>query len=165
MFHTACRGDLSSCRKLEMIVWFVKYWRRLQTERFISFLLVTRFYAILLKRFSVFQNATLSKGNSFLFLGFARTPWDFDWLFFQTKLSCDHRPDPGPRLKVGLVLCNQVLQLTHVSQKRQRPYPSSCWTPQPIPSPFKSLELLFFAASKNITPWFFQVSSKICLFK
>ena len=38
MFHTVCRGDLSSCRKLEMIVWFVKYWRRLQTERFISFL-------------------------------------------------------------------------------------------------------------------------------
>lgn len=81
---------------------------------------------------------------------------------FSSKQNCHaiHSPPPEPRLEVGPDSLNQVLQLTHVSQKRQRPYPSSCWTPQTIPSPFKSLELLFFAASKNITPWFFQVSSK-----
>lgn len=100
------------------------------------------------------------QGNSFLSLGFARTPCDFDWLFFQTKLSRDPRPPTRAPLEVGPGSLNQVLQLTHVSHKCQRPHPSSWWTLQSIPSPFKSLELLFFAASKNITSWFFQVSSK-----
>lgn len=49
-----------------MIVWFVKYWRSLQTESFIAFFFwLQRFsYIVLLKWFSVFQNAALSKGTT-----------------------------------------------------------------------------------------------------
>lgn len=38
MFHKVCHVDFSLCQKLEMIVWFVKYWRSLQAERLITFL-------------------------------------------------------------------------------------------------------------------------------
>ena len=71
-----------------------------------------------------------------------------------TLPQAPHQVSPGS-------LKQALLQLTHVSQKRQRPYPPSCRTPKPIPSLFKSLELFFFAASQNTTPcFFFQVSSK-----
>lgn len=50
------------------------------------------------------------QGNSFLSLGFARTPCDFDWLFFQTKLSRDPQSPTWAPLEVGPGSLNQVLK-------------------------------------------------------
>lgn len=80
---------------------------------------------------------------------------------FSSEQNCQviHGPPTEPPTRWALILL--IRSFSSLTSARNASGPTHpCVGLQPIPSPFKSLELLFFAASKNITPWFFQVSSK-----
>lgn len=162
MFHKVCHVDFSSCQKLgdDCVIHKILKKPSNQEVYFISFW-SPRFSRTWLERFSVFQNATLSKGTAFSPLALQGLPVAL--IGFSSKQNCHviSPPRAPPPQEAGPGSLKQVLpQLTHVSQKRQRPDPSLLQTPKDSPLLFKSLELLFFATSKDTTPPFLQVFSR-----
>lgn len=162
MLHKVCHVDFSLCQKLEMIVWFVKYWRRLQTKRFIAFLFGYQ-DSHLQSYWSDFRfpKCHSLQGSHCLSFGLARPPCGSDWLF-SSKANWYVVRVPwaplSPATRCTLVLLIGFFFSSFMTVRNTRRPTHPC-VGLPRHSHHLSLELLFFAASKNITRWFFQVSS------
>lgn len=128
MFRKLCHVDFPLCQKLEMIVWFVKYWRSLQTERLIAFLFwLPRFpHALSLRRFSAFLNATLSKGTTFSPLALRRLPMAVTG--FSPKENCPVTRTPWARSRWALIPLSRFFSSSFTSLRNTRPYPPLGWT-------------------------------------
>lgn len=156
MFRKVCHVDFSLCLKLEMIVWFVKYWRSLQTARFIAFLFGNKDSHIR-DYWSDFQfsKMPLSRGTTFSPLARKASLW----LWPAFLLNKAAMPSTLPELPLTWAL---VLLIRF-------PFSSlmPVQTPEALPTPVLDVQGIFpnclslwnrfsMQPTKNTTWWFFS---------